>query len=77
MILIIYAEEKTYYCSKKRSSDVKETADKTDTSVITVKVPIYKAVDYISVINTSAKDSSVIFFSLLSTLLNDSIFYLS
>ena len=75
MILIIYAEDRIYHYSKKRSSDIKETADKTDASVITVKILIYRAVDYTSVISTSAKDSLVIFFSSLNTLSDDSTFY--
>ena len=76
MTLIIYAENKTYCYSKERSSGIKETADKTDTSVITVKILIYRAEDYISVINISAEGTSVIFSS-LSTLFNDSTFYSS
>ena len=76
MILIIYTENKTYYYSKEKNSDIKETADKTDASVITVKILIYKVEDYISVINISAENTSVIFSS-LSTLFNDSIFYFS
>ena len=76
MTLIIYTEDKTYYCGKERSLDIKETADKADTLIVTVKVLIYRAEDYISVINISAEDTLVIFSS-LSTLFNDSIFYLS
>ena len=76
MILIIYTENKTYYYDEEGSSDIKEITDKTDVSVITVKVLIYRAEDYISVINISAEDTSVIS-SLLSTLFNSSIFYLS
>ena len=76
MILIIYAEDKTYCCNKEENLDIKETADMTDASAVTVKILIYEAEDYTSVINTSAKGTSVIFSS-LSTLLNDSIFYLS
>ena len=76
MILIIYAENKTCCYSKERGSDIKETADKTDASVITVKILVYRAEDYASVINISAEDTSVIFLS-LSTLLNDSTFHFS
>ena len=76
MTLIIYAEDKTYCYNKEEDSDIKETADVTDASAVTVKVLIYKAEDYVSVINISAKDTLVIFSS-LSTLLNDDIFYLS
>ena len=76
MILIIYAEDKTYYYDKKEDSDIKETADKTDTLAVTVKIFICEAEDYISVINTSAEDTSVTS-SLLSTLFSNSIFYFS
>ena len=76
MTLIIYTENKTYYYNKKRNSDVKETANKADTSAVTVKVLIYKAEDYASVINTSAEDTSVTSSS-LSTLLSNSTFYFS
>ena len=76
MTLIIYAEDKTCCYSKEEDSDIKETADEADALVITVKVLIYRAEDYVSVINTSAEDTSVIFSS-LSTLFNDSTFYLS
>ena len=75
MTLIICTEDKTCHYNKEENSDIKETADKADTSVITVKILIYRAEDYVSVINISAKDTSVIFSS-LSTLLNDSTFYL-
>ena len=77
MTLIIYVEDRTYYYSKEKSSDIKETADKADTSVVTVKVLIYRAVDYTSVINISAEGSLIIFSLLLSTLSNDSTFYFS
>ena len=76
MTLIICTENKICYYSKEESSDIKETADKADTSVITVKILIYEAEDYISVINTSAKDTSVTF-SLLSTLSDSNVFYFS
>ena len=76
MILIIYIEDKTYCYSKEKSSDIKKIADKTDASAVIVKVLIYKVEDYTSVINISAEDTLVIFSS-LSTLFNDSIFYFS
>ena len=76
MILIICAEDKTCCYSKEGNSDIKETADITDASVITVKILIHKAEDYISVIKTSAEDTSVISLS-LSTLFSDSTFHLS
>ena len=76
MILIIYTEDKTYHYGKEESTDIKEIADKTDISVITVKILIYRAEDYISVISIFTEDTSVIFSS-LSTLFNDSTFYLS
>ena len=76
MTLIIYAEDKTYYYDKERDSDIKEIADKTDTSVVTVKILICRTEDYTSVISISAEDTSVIF-SLLSTLSNSNIFYSS
>ena len=76
MILIIYTENKTYYYNKERSSDIKETADKANISVVTVKILIYRAEDYISVINISTEGTSVISSS-LSTLLNNDIFYFS
>ena len=76
MILIIYIEDKTCYYSKEKNSDIKETADKTDTSAVTVKILIYRAEDYISVINIFTEGTLVIFSS-LSTLLNDSIFHFS
>ena len=75
MILVIYAEDKTYYYSKERNSDIKKTADETDTLVVTVKVLILEAENYISVINISAEDSLVI--SSLSTLSDDSTFHFS
>ena len=75
MTLIIYVEDKTYHYNKEKDADIKETADKTDTSVITVKILIYRAEDYTSVINISVKDTSVISSS-LSTLFNDNTFYL-
>ena len=76
MILIIYIEDKTYCYNKERDSDIKETADKTDISAVTVKILIYKAEDYTSVISISAEGTSVIFLS-LSTLFNDSILHFS
>ena len=76
MILIIYTENKICCYNKEESSDIKETVNKTDILVITVKILIYEAEDYILVINTSAEDTSVIFLS-LSTFLSNSTFYLS
>ena len=76
MILIIYTEDKTYYYGKEGSLNIKETADITDASAVTVKILIYEAEDYISVINISAEGTSVIFSS-LSTLSDDSTFYFS
>ena len=76
MTLIIYTEDKTYYYDKEGDSDIKKTADITNISAVTVKILIYRAEDYISVINISAEGTSVIFSS-LSTLLNSNIFYLS
>ena len=76
MILIIYAEDKTYCYNKEESSDIKETADIADVSTVTVKILIYEAEDYTSVINISAEGTSVTFSS-LSTLFNDSTFYFS
>ena len=76
MILTICIKDKTCCYNKEKSSDIKETADKTDTSVITVKILIYRAEDYISVINISAEDTSVTFLS-LNTLFSNDIFYLS
>ena len=76
MILIIYTEDKTCYCDKERSLSIKETADMTDASAVTVKILIYRAEDYISVINISAEGTSVTFSS-LSTLSNSSTFYSS
>ena len=76
MILIIYTEDKIYHYDKEKSSDIKEIADKADTLAVTVKIFIYRAEDYISVINISAEDTSVIFSS-LSTLFSSSIFYFS
>ena len=74
MILIIYTEDKTCHYDKEGSSDIKETADITDALAVTVKILIYEAEDYISVINISAEDTSVIFLS-LSTLFNDDAFH--
>ena len=76
MILIIYTEDKTYYYDKEGNSDIKETADKADVSAVIVKVLIYRAEDYISVISTSVKGTSVIFSS-LSTLSDSSAFHFS
>ena len=73
MISVIYTKDKTHHCNKKKDLDIKEIADRTDISVITVKVLILRAEDYISVINISVEGSSVIFS--LSTLLKGSIFY--
>ena len=75
MTLIICAEDKTCCYDEEESSGIKETADIADALVVTVKVLIYEAEDYISVINISAEDTSVIFSS-LSTLFNSSTFYL-
>ena len=74
MTLTTCIEDKTYYYDKEGDLNVKETADIINASAVTVKVLIYGAEDYISVINISAEDTSVISLS-LSTLLNDSIFY--
>ena len=76
MILIIYTEDKTYHYNKEKNSDIKKIADITDTSAVTVKVLIYRAEDYILIINISAEDTSVTFLS-LNTLSNDSTFYFS
>ena len=76
MILIIYTEDKTCCYSEEENSDIKEITDKTDTLVITVKILIYEAEDYASVINISAEDTSVISSS-LSTLSDNSTFYFS
>ena len=76
MTLIIYAEDKTYHCGKEGSSDIKEIADIADASAVTVKVLIYEAEDCASVINTSARGTSVISSS-LSTLLSNSAFHFS
>ena len=69
-------KDKTYHYNKERDSDIKEIADIADTSAVIVKILIYKAVNYISVINISA-ESTLVIFSSLSTLFNDSTFYLS
>ena len=74
MTLIICTEDKTCCYNKEESLNVKEIADVTDASAVTVKILIYEAEDYTSVINISAEDTSVIF-SLLSTLSDDSTFY--
>ena len=74
MILTIYIEDKICHYDKKKSSDIKETADIADALVITVKILIYRAEDYTLVMNTSTEDTSVIFSS-LSTLSDDSTFY--
>ena len=76
MILTIYTEDKTYYYNEEKNSDIKETANKANISAVTVKILIYRAEDYTSVINTSAEDTSVISSS-LSTLSNDDTFYSS
>ena len=76
MTLTICAEDKTYCYGKEKSSDIKETADITDASAVIVKVLIYRAEDYTSVINISAEGTSVTS-SLLSTLLSNSTFYSS
>ena len=76
MILTICIEDKTCYYGKERNSGIKETADIADVSAVTVKILIYRAEDYTSVINISAEGTSVISLS-LSTLLNSSVFYLS
>ena len=75
MILTICTEDKTYYYDKEEGLGIKETANKADVSAVIVKILIYKAEDYTSVINISAEDTSVIF-SLLSTLSNSNAFYL-
>ena len=74
MILIIYIKDKTYHYDEEENLNVKEIADITDVSAVTVKILIYEAEDYISVINISAKDTSVIS-SLLNTFFDDSTFY--
>ena len=76
MILTICTEDKTCCYNKERDLSIKETVNIADVSAVTVKILIYEAEDYISVINISAEDTSVIFSS-LSTLLNDDAFYLS
>ena len=76
MILTIYTEDKTCHYDKEKSLSIKETADITNTSAVTVKIFIHKAEDYTSVINTSAEDTSVTSLS-LSTLLHDSTFHFS
>ena len=76
MILIIYIKDKNYCYNKERNSDIKKIADVADTLIVTVKVLIYRAEDYISVINISAEGTSVTFSS-LSILFNDSIFHFS
>ena len=76
MILIIYIEDKTYCYNKEEDLSIKETADITDVSAVTVKVLIYRAEDYASVINISAEGTSVISSS-LSTLFNDDVFHFS
>ena len=76
MTLIICTEDKTCHYDKEENSDIKEIADMADTSAVTVKILIYRAEDYASVINISAEGTSVIF-SLLSTLSDDSTFYFS
>ena len=76
MILIIYAEDKTYCYDKEGSLNIKETAGITDTSAVTVMIFIYRAEGYISVINISAEDTSVIS-SLLSILFSNDAFYFS
>ena len=74
MTLIIYTEDKTCYCDEEKDLNIKETADIADVSAVTFKIFIYRAEDYISVINISAEGTSVIFSS-LSTLSDDSTFY--
>ena len=74
MILTICTEDKTCHYNKEGDSDIKETADMTDASVITVKVLIHEVKDYISVINISAEGTLIIFLS-LSTLFNNNTFY--
>ena len=76
MTLIIYAEDKTYCYNKEEDLSIKETADITNVSAVTVKVLIYRAEDYISVINISAEGTSVTSL-LLSTLSDDNVFHLS
>ena len=53
MTSVIYGEDKTHYYSEEKNSDIKKTADKTIISVIIVKILIYRAEDYVSVINIS------------------------
>ena len=76
MILTICTENKTCHYDKEKDSGIKKTADIADTSAVTVKILIYRAEDYISVINISAEDTLVIFSS-LSTFSDDSTFYFS
>ena len=75
MTLIICIEDKTCHYDEERSLDIKETADIVNASAVTVKILIYKAEDYVSVINTSAEDTSVTSSS-LSTLFSNSTFHL-
>ena len=74
--LIICVEDKTCYYDKEESLSIKETADIADTSAVIVKILIYEAEDYTSVINISAEDTSVIFSS-LSTLFSNDAFHFS
>ena len=74
MTLTICTEDKTCCYSKEENLDIKETADKTDISTVTVKILIYRAEDYTSVINISAEDT-LITSSSLSTLLSNNIFH--
>ena len=76
MTLTICIEDKTCRYDKEKNSDIKETANKADTSAVTVKILIYEAEDYTLVINTSAEGTSVISSS-LSTFLSGSIFHFS
>ena len=74
MILIICIVDKTCHYDKEESSDIKEIADITDVSAVTVKILIYKAENDALIINISAEDTSVIFSS-LSTLFSNDVFH--
>ena len=76
MILTICTEDKTYYYDEEKNLSIKETADIADASAVTVKVLIYEAEDYASVISISAEDTSVTSSS-SSTLFSSNAFYLS
>ena len=74
MTLIICTENKTCCYNKEKGLSIKETADITDVSAVTVKILIYEVEDSTSVISISAKGTSVIFSS-LSTLSDGSTFH--